>query len=345
MTLREAYRILGLSAKAGWEEVRRRFRALAHEYHPDLNPDKPEAAEQFRKVLEAYETLRARLERPPGKEKKYYRNRARARQEFFEEVFGLDPRPDASSPLSGPDFRYDLRISFEDAFLGTDATIMVPRFVPCGHCQRRGRVPLSQPLVCQDCEGRGQPRLGPGLLRSSFLCGSCQGQGIILERPCGACDGQGYRLLSRPYRLRIPPGTEDGSRLTFVSEGGESYSGGPPGNLEVVISVEPHKFFTRRGRDLYCQVNVSFAQAALGEEVQVPTLHGSIMLKLPRGTQNGRIFRFPAVPPHQDASGVFGDQIVEVVVTTPEKLTVAQRHLLEEVARLGRREMEQAAHE
>jgi|UniRef100_A0A7C5EMH7 molecular chaperone DnaJ len=339
MTIRESYRILGLSARAGWEEVRRRFRALAQEYHPDLNPDKPEAAAQFRQVLEAYETLRARLERPPVKEKKYYRRNARAKQEFFEEVFGLHPQTEPGPPLGGPDFRYDLRISFEDAFLGAEATIMVPRFVPCAHCRRRGRIPLNQPRICPDCGGRGQPLLGPGLLRSSFPCSSCQGQGIILEHPCSACQGQGYRLLSRPYHLRIPPGIEDGSRLSFACEGGESYPGGPPGNLEVVISVEPHSFFTRRGRDLYCQVNVSFAQAALGDEIRVPTLNGSVMLKIPRGTQNGCIFRFPAVPPHQAASGVVGDQIVEVVVTTPERLTLAQRHILEEVARLGRTEM------
>lgn len=345
MTVRESYRVLGLTTKAGWEEVRRRFRVLAQECHPDLNPDKPEAAEQFRQVMEAYETLRARLVRPAGSEKRYYRHRSQARREFFEEVFGFNPRQEPAAQPGGPDFRYDLRVSFEDAFLGTEATIMVPRYVPCGPCQGRGRLPLSQTRVCPDCGGRGRPLLGPGLLRSSFLCGTCQGQGLILERPCPACDGQGYRLLPRPYRLQIPPGTEDGSRLSFACEGGESYPGGPAGNLEVVISVEPHEFFSRRGRDLYCQIYVSFVQAALGEEVQVPTLQGHVRLKLPRGTQTGRIFRFPALAPQNGSTGVTADQIVEVVVTTPQRLTGAQRQILEEVARLGRSEMGQVAHE
>jgi len=344
MTIRESYRILGLTAKAGWEEVRRRFRALAQEHHPDLNPGKSEAVVQFRRVLEAYEVLRARLIRAPRGEKRYYRTRPQARQEFFEEVFGLDSREDPGYLAGGPDFRYDLRIPFVDALLGMDTTIMVPRFAPCSLCDRGGKVPTDRPRTCPDCGGKGRPIKGPGLFRSGPACGSCQGKGLILEQPCPACEGQGYHLGLRPYHLHIPPGTEDGSRLRFAGGGGESFPGGAPGSLEVVISVAPHAFFSRQGRDLFCQLTVSFAQAALGGEVRVPTLRGYATVNLPRGTQTGDILRFPgggAPGPR----GLAGDQIVEGVVTTPARLTLAQRRILAELARLGRTEVERAAHE
>lgn len=345
MTTRESYRILGVTAKAGWEEVRSRFRALAQEHHPDLNPENPEAAVQFRRVLEAYEMVRAHLARAPRGEKRYYRNRAHARQEFFEEVFGLDSRKGPLSRAGGPDFRYDLRIPLVDALLGMSTTIMVPRFASCSYCDNSGKVPSAQPQICSDCRGKGRPILGPGLFRSGPACRSCQGKGLILHQPCPACQGRGHHLQLRPYHLRIPAGTEDGSRLRFVGEGGEGFPGGSPGNLEVVISVEPHEFFTRKGRDLYCRFQVSFALAALGGEVRVPTLRGYATLNLPRGTQNGYIFRFPGGGAPSGLQASRGDQIVEVVVTTPERLTQAQRDILEELARLGRTQMVRAAHE
>ena len=177
------------------------------------------------------------------------------------------------------------------------------------------------------------------------IAGAAGENGLIQEQPCPACEGKGYHQQFRPYHLDIPAGTEDGARLRFVGQGGESHQGGPPGNLEVVISVAPHEFFTRKGRDLHCQFKVSFAQAALGGEVQVPTLRGYATLNLPRGTRSGCLFCFPAAGAPGGGNHPPGDQIVEVVVTTPENLTLAQQQIMEEMARLGKSEINRAAHE
>ncbi len=346
MTTRESYRILGVSSKAEIAEVRRRFRALAQKYHPDLNPNNPEAASQFRRVVEAYEKVQAHLARTPRSEKRYYRSsRKSAKKEFFEEVLGMDPGEESPIPSMGPDFRYDFRIPFVDALVGLSTTIVVPHLAPCAPCGGSGRVPTAQARSCPDCHGKGCRVRGPGLFRGGPDCRRCRGRGLIQEQPCPACEGKGHHLQFRPYHLDIPAGTEDGARLRFVGQGGESCQGGPPGNLEVVISVAPHEFFTRKGRDLHCQFKVSLAQAALGGKVQVPTLWGYATLNLPRGTESGRLFRFPAAGAPGFGNLPPGDQIVEVVVTTPEGLTPAQREIMEELARLDKTEINRAAHE
>jgi molecular chaperone DnaJ len=344
MTTRESYRILGVTAKADLAEVRSRFRLLAHKYHPDRNPDNPKAAAQFRRVLEAYETVQLHLARTPRSEKRYYRSRRTAKQEFFEEVLGINPG-ESPIPAVGPDFRYDFRIPFADALVGLRTTIMVPRLDPCPRCDGRGRVSALEPQPCPDCRGRGRPVKGPGLFRSSPDCRRCRGQGLIREQACPACEGKGQQQQLRTYHLDIPAGTEEGARFRFAGEGGESFRGGPPGNLEVVISVEPHEFFTRKGRDLHCRCKVSFAKAAIGGEVQVPTLWGYVTLTLPKGTQNGCIFRFPACGAPGGAKQPPGDQIVEVVVATPERLKAAPRHFMAEMSRLGKTDIQRAAHE
>lgn len=345
MTTRESYRLLGVNSKTKWEEVRRRFRVLVQKCHPDRNPDDPEAAARFCRLKEAYETLRVHLARPPRSEKRYYRAPRSARRDFFEEILGLEPREEPPAPDVGPDFRYDLRIPFVDAVLGLDITINVPRLASCPHCEGSGREPRAQPQICPDCRGQGRPVKGPGMFRSGSPCRRCRGTGLISERPCPACEGKGHRVESRNYRLNIPAGTEDGTRFRFLGEGGESSVGGPPGNLEVVVSVEPHEFFTRKGRDLHCKYKISFAQAALGGEVQVPTLRGYVTLKLPRGIQNGWVFRLPAAGAPGGPQGSPGDQIVELVVTTPECLSPAQREILLELSRLGKSTLTRAAHE
>jgi molecular chaperone DnaJ len=345
MTTRESYRILGVNSKAGLEEVRRRFRVLAQKYHPDRNPDNPKSADQFRRVVEAYEKVQAHLARTPKNEKLYYRSRRTAKQEFFEEVLGINPEDDTLAQSMGPDFRYDFRIPFVDALMGLSTTIMVPILAPCDYCHGSGWVPAAGLQPCPDCRGRGRPVKGPGLFRSGPGCRRCRGTGQIQEQSCPVCEGKGQHQQFRPFHLDIPAGTEDGARFRFMGEGGESIQGGPPGNLEVVISVAPHEFFTRKGRDLFCQFKVSFAQAALGGEVQVPTLLGFATLNLPRGTQSGCIFCFPAAGAPGGPQQSPGDQYVEVVVTTPESLDLPQRDIVEKLAGLGKNEMDRAAHE
>jgi molecular chaperone DnaJ len=345
MTTRESYRILGVTTKAGWEEVRRRFRILVQKYHPDRNPDNPKAAARFRRVMEAYETVRAHRNRTPQSKKPYYRSHRSDKQGFFEEVLGIKPHDEPLARAMGPDFRYDLSIPLVDAILGLSTTIMVPRLASCHHCLGSGRIPLGHPQTCPDCGGQGRPIKGPGLFRGGPACRRCRGRGFIQDQFCLACDGTGHYQQFKHYSLNIPPGTEDGARLRFVGEGGKSQQDGPPGNLEVVISVQPHEFFTRKGRDLHCQFKVSFVRAALGGEVRIPTLQGYARLNLPPGTQNGRVFRFPAVGAPGNSQQPPGDQIVEVVVTTPECLNLAQRNIMEELARLEKTEINRVAHE
>jgi len=335
MATLDDYRILGVSPRATWEEIQRRYRALAWEYHPDHHPDDPEAATQFRRVVEAYDALRQAKAKPRAAAQSYLRPRFRNQRKFFEEVFGIE-RP--GSPLQqspGADFRYDLQIPFLAAIRGLETEIQVPRDLSCRHCRTTGLAPGSHYQDCPDCQGRGR-RGGPGLLRFGPPCGRCQGHGKIAAQACPHCHGQGHLWETRRYHLRIPPGTVDGTRLRLAGAGGPGFQNGPPGNLEVIIHVEPHLFFTRLGKDIFCRFPISFAQAALGGRVRVPTLDGCRTLNLPRGTQSGKIFRFPGggAPggPHQGP----GDQVVEVVVTTPGNLSPGQRAILEEFAGLER---------
>jgi molecular chaperone DnaJ len=340
----EGYRILEVSSRASWDEVRSRFRALVYAYHPDRHPDNPEAATRFRRVMEAYEAIRTARARSRKHGQEYYRTDFQVKDELFEEFFGISSSDQAGS-ASGPDFRYDLRISFLAAVQGVETTIEVPRLQACPYCSGAGQIFSSHAPHCPDCQGSGRQPLGPGMLRLGPVCGRCQGRGRLAERTCLACQGSGYCNQPRSYHLKIPAGTWDGARLSFTGEGGQSLRNGPPGNLEVVISVEPHAFFTRKGNDLYCKFEISFAQAALGATVQVPTLDGFRSVQLPRGTQSGKVIRFSGAGAPNGPGQSSGDQIVEVVVTTPKGLTPGQQEILREFQQLEQKELSFAAHE
>jgi molecular chaperone DnaJ len=318
------YRILGISPNATWVEVRRRYRVLARQYHPDRNPDNPEAAAHFLRVQEAYEAiqeLKSKAKpRPRPAAQKYRSPRFSHQEDVFADLFGI-PRSGAILRQScGADFRYDLQIPFAAAVLGTKTVIQVPRNSNCHHCGGTGLTPGSAYQDCADCQGRGRRFGGPGLLRFGPHCESCRGRGKVAAQPCRHCRGQGYSHGLREYRLSIAPGTLGGTRLRLAGEGGDGFHHGPPGNLEVVIHVEPHEFFTRLGNDLHCLVKVTFAQAALGGTLRIPTLRGHRTLTLPRGTRPGQVFRFAGLGapggPHEPP----GDQVMEVVLTSPERL-------------------------
>jgi|UniRef100_A0A7C3SLW6 molecular chaperone DnaJ len=341
----ESYRILDVSPRASWEKIRSRFRALVYEFHPDRNPDNPDAAARFRQVVEAYETIRAARARSRKQERHYYQANFQVNDELFEEFFGIS-KPAGPPPNSGPDFRYDLRIPFIAAIQGMETTIEVPQVQPCPHCESTGRKQSGRQNLCPDCHGKGYRPIAPGLLRLGPLCQRCQGKGRLGEpSSCPVCLGTGYQSTLRSYHLKIPAGTEDGDRLRFTGEGGPGFRNGPPGNLEVVISVEPHAFFTRKGKDLYCTLEVSFAKAALGGTVRVPTLDGFRLVHLPQGTQSGQVIRFPGAGAPGGPGMTAGDQIVEIVVTTPQGLTPGQRQILEEFHQLEQKELGLAAHE
>lgn len=335
MATRDHYRILGVSPGAPWEEIQRCYRLLAWQYHPDHHPDDPDAARQFRQVAEAYDALRRLKDRRRAGAQCYLHPRFRGRRKVFEDIFGIE-RPDAPVQQSpGADFRYDLQISLHGAMRGLETDIQVPKVVDCEPCRTTGLAPGGLYQDCPDCQGRGRQG-GPGLLRFGPRCRRCQGRGQIIDLACPHCGGLGQLWATRGYHLRIPPGAEDGMRFNIHGEGGQGFQEGPPGNLHVIIHVEPHAFFTRKGNDLYCQFPVSFARAALGGTVSVPTLDGCRNLALPRGTQTGKVFRIPGGGASGGPQQPPGDQIVEVVVTTPGNLSLSQKKILEEFAYLER---------
>ncbi len=340
------YRILGVSPRSSLEEVRRRYRALAMRYHPDRNPDDPEAAAHFRQVVEAFEAIRlAKGRKRPAPSQNYRNPRFTNRENLFEEFFGISAGASLQRS-AGANFRYDLEIPLVDAVRGMETAIRVDRPLDCGHCRGTGLASGSGYLSCPDCQGRGRRFGGPGMLRFGPWCERCRGRGKISAQPCSHCQGAGWNPSSREYHLRIPPGIHDGTRLRLDGEGGQGFLNGPPGHLEVVIHVAPHRFFSRIGNDIHCRVMVTFAQAALGSEIRIPTLEGGYQtFRLPQGTQTGWTFRFPGAGapggPHQYR----GDQVNEVVVVTPQNLSPQQRQLLEELARLEPEMLREAAYE
>ncbi|MFP3866855.1 MAG: DnaJ C-terminal domain-containing protein [Desulfobacteraceae bacterium] len=347
MAISHCYHILGVSPSASFEEIRRQYRHLALRYHPDRNPGDPGAAARFREVAEAFNTLR-KVHRSPAFQ---HYDRASIRQPFEDNFWGIDELfsqtedwlaeffgAETSQPLHqrqpGPDFRYDLQIPFMAAILGMETDIEIRRTRKCSFCNTTGLQPGTDYQICPDCQGQGRLSQSPGLLRLGPLCRRCQGQGRIIPHPCPRCRGSGILEQLQRYRINIPPGVEDGTRLQIPWEGGDGFQNGPPGHLFVVIHIQPDDFFTRYGMDLCCRIEVSFAQAALGDTIEVPTLSGSQLLELPRGTQSGRVFRFPGygVPCRGDQGP--GDLLIEVIITTPTDLNYRQRELLYEFSRL-----------
>ena len=291
------YHVLGISPKAGLAEVKRRFRLLALKFHPDRNPRNPKAADRFREVADAYSAICNRRSRQPIQSENRsdqkppdFGNKVFFRQKV-EEFFGGNTVSAGVRSFGGPDFRYDLQISFLAALWGLEKDIEFKRLAPCQACRATGMQPGSYYQDCPACQGQGRRQASPGQLRIGALCDHCQGRGKVMTQPCSHCGGQGNRLQLKKYKIVIPPGVEDGTRILFNGEGGEGFQG-PSGHLVVVVHVEPHRFFTRCKNDLHITLDISFAQAVLGDSIQVPTPFGAKILDLPRGTKSGQSFIF-----------------------------------------------------
>jgi len=355
MAALDYYRILGVTPSSTMEEVRRRYRLLARRHHPDHNPNDPEAAARFRLVVDAFEAILAARDRAQSQTKARIRTRKNAAQyrrprfsgaeHLFEEFFGILQDGAKQSWSAGADFRYDLEIPFVSAIKGMGTVIEVDQHPSCRMCGGTGLSPGADYQACPDCQGRGRRFGGPGLLRFGPVCERCRGLGKIVAEPCGQCRGLGTYSQKKEYYLRIPPGTRDGARFRIDGEGGEGFQNGPRGNLLVVIHVAPHDFFTRVGNDIHCKVEVSFAEAALGSAIRIPTLDGFQMVNLPQGTQTGWTFRFlgagaPGTPQESP-----GDQVNEVIVTTPPNLSPRPRSLREELGCPVRGQLDRAGHE
>ncbi|HOB97406.1 MAG TPA: molecular chaperone DnaJ [Verrucomicrobiota bacterium] len=362
MAKRDYYEVLGVERAVTEEELKKAYRKLALKYHPDRNPGDKTAEERFKELGEAYDVLSDSQKRAAYDQYGHAafdpRQRAEAggrwagggfhdpfeifREVFggggggiFEELFGGGERRDPTAPQRGADLRYDLEITFEEAALGCEKEITITKPDRCDHCHGSGAESGSGHKNCTTCGGRGQVEqvLG-GFMRVRQICPRCQGAGRVVEKPCRACRGSGQRKATVPVKLRIPAGVDTGTRLRSAGNGEAGGRGGPAGDLYVVLHVQPHDIFQRDGDDLLCEVPISFVQAALGAELEVPTLEGAAHIKMPPGTQNGTVFRLRGRGVRNLQGYGSGDLHVRVQIEVPTKLNAAQRAKIEEFASL-----------
>jgi molecular chaperone DnaJ len=350
---RDYYEILGLGRNAGDDELKKAYRRLAVQFHPDRNPGDKQAEEKFKEINEAYQVLsdaerRAQYDRfghaafqgPHGPGGFGGFDFTQGFEEVFSDIFGdffgTGRGRTRSRSRRGDDLRYDLEVEFEEAARGAEKVVKFQRLVTCDACNgTRARGGSEGARTCPNCRGTGQVRTQQGFFSISTTCGQCRGEGMLIADPCPKCQGQGRIRKPVSLSVRIPPGVDNGSRLKLRNEGEAGFAGGPAGDLYVVVHVKEHPLFVRQDNDVVIEVPVSFPHAALGSEVEVPTLDGKLKLKVPAGTQSGKVFRLKGKG-FVDLHGYGrGDQLVRIVVETPRRLTARQRELLEEFARLS----------
>ena len=346
MAKRDYYEILGINRDASEAELKKAYRRLAMKYHPDRNPDDENAEEKFKEATEAYEVL------ADGEKRQVYDQYGHAGVEangmggmgagfgassfsdIFSDVFGDifgGGGGGRSSVQRGSDLRYTLELTLEQAVRGDTLEIRVPVVVECDDCNGSGAKKGTSPTTCTDCGGHGQVRVSQGFFSLQQTCPRCRGTGQIIRDPCLSCGGAGRVERRKTLSVKVPAGVDTGDRIRLAGEGEAGYGGGPPGDLYVQIGVREHEIFTRDGPNLYCEVPISFIDAALGGDLEVPTLTGRVKLKVPPETQTGRLFRLRGQGVKPVRGGQTGDLMCRVVLETPVKLSASQKELLEKL--------------
>ncbi|RMG39254.1 MAG: molecular chaperone DnaJ [Candidatus Dadabacteria bacterium] len=354
MSKRDYYEVLGVSRNATTEEIKRAYRKKALQFHPDKNPGDKDAEEKFKEATEAYGILsdpdnRARydqfghaaFDQSQGFGGGFDFSDFASFDDIFGDIFGAffghsgrgTPRGRA-----GRDLRYDLDITFEEAVFGTEKEITVRRRVTCDTCSGQRTAPGTTPKTCSECRGSGKIGIQQGFFTITRTCHRCNGEGVVIETPCKDCGGSGLKSVASKLNVKIPPGIDNGQRLKLRGEGESGQRGGPAGDLYVHVRVKEHPIFKRQDSEIICEVPVSFASAALGDEIEVPTLEGKEKIKIPPGTQNGKVIRLRNRGVQILGSNRRGDQHVVISIKVPRRLSEKKRELLEKLKELEKTE-------
>lgn len=339
MAKRDYYEILGVERGVSAADLKKAYRRVAMKYHPDRNPDDASAEEKFKEASEAYEILsddqkraaydqygHAGVDQQSGMGGGGYSNFSDIFGDVFGDIFGGGRG--RGGPARGSDLRYTLELSLEEAVKGTTVQIKVPTLVSCKTCSGSGAKPGSKPVTCTTCGGHGQVRMQQGFFSVQQTCPNCRGRGTIISDPCKSCHGQGRTEETKTLSVKVPAGVDTGDRIRLSGEGEAGADGGPSGDLYVQVSVRKHEIFQREGADLYCEVPIDFVDAALGGELEVPTLDGRVKLKVPAETQTGKLFKLRGKGVTPVRGGAQGDLLCRVVVETPVNLTNKQKEML-----------------
>lgn len=349
MSKRDYYEVLGVSKSATKDEMKKAYRKLSKQYHPDINKD-PDATDKFKEISEAYEVLTDDQKRAQYDQFGHTDpNQGFGGSDFgggfgFDDIFssifgGGGRRRDPNAPRQGADLQYTMTLSFEEAVFGKDTTIEIPREETCDTCNGSGAKPGTKPETCKHCNGSGQLNVEQntpfGRIVNRRVCNHCSGTGKMIKHKCSTCGGAGKVQNRKKISVKIPAGVDDGQQLRVSGQGEPGFNGGPSGDLYVVFQVRSHEFFERDGDDIYCEMPLTFAQAALGDEVEVPTLHGKVKLKVPAGTQTGTKFRMKGKGVANVRGYGQGDQHIIIRVLTPTNITEKQKELLRDFAEIS----------
>jgi molecular chaperone DnaJ len=345
MSKRDYYEVLGINRDASEDEIKKAYRKLAMKHHPDRNPDNPKSEEHFKEAKEAYEILSDSSKRTAydqyghaGVDSGSAGGNAQGFANSFSDIFGDIFRGHGGGGQSniyrGADLRYNLEITLEQAARGTETKIRIPTMEPCETCHGSGAKSGTKPITCPSCNGHGQVRVQQGFFSIQQTCPKCHGNGKYVASPCGTCNGAGRVKQHKTLSVKIPAGVDEGDRIRLSGEGEAGVNGGPSGDLYAVMHLLPHSVFKRDHNELHCEMPISFTTAALGGEIEIPTLDGHAKIKIPAETQSGKIFRLRGKGIKGVRSHAHGDLLCHMMVETPVKLTARQRELLQELESL-----------